>query len=922
MVAGSAFAQPYTTGGGTAADNTAGSILADATNSTGGALGGGDTTNAAGQVSTDGSSIIITSGAPVTGGNGAAASDGGSAGAALVAGGAITVNADLTGGTGGTGTGNTANRGGQGGAGAFLGGYGTAAYGQIRGGTLTNSAGVTISGGAGGAGFSNVGAESNGFAAGDGGHGVIGNNMILTNNGTITGGNGGNGGNATTTAAANHNGGDGGVGGVGLLMNTANSWDSRITNYGIITGGNGGAGGNATGTGVAGNQGTGGIAVRITGENGVFYNASGALVQGGTGSGPAAVGIVLDGTRNHVINDGRIYNAVDTATNTAINVTGTANTVEIWKNFDFQTNLVTANSGNHNFVLGGTENAAFDMTAQHAGNITGFTTNYKRGASTWMLGGANTTASSFSNNWFVEQGALGFASNATLNLNANQEVTVKGTGTLVVGNNMALGEKATINDGAGLKLEDGATLRVYNHSVAGTITADEHLHITGTGNLAAGNVKLNVEFGTFAGWQAGSVYNLITADGTSDLATFQRVDSNSYMTSWFLNTDAANEIIQLNYVGDRTAASAGRTFNQISNGMAIDSLNPATSELYRILKNNAGLKELQYFEEQGHGVIHANVKNATFQENNLFAKQLLNHSSATISQTAPAAGNGDKGSSLWVTAGGSYTDMDSDDNAAESTYEGTEFTIGYDYRADSGLLLGAALRFAKKELDVTGHASKNEADVDTVMFGLYGGHESSLGQGMLRLTAGGTYGRHDVESERRIDVLSIHETNKADYKLTSYQLFGEAAYNFEAAENFFLEPYLNLSYIKVKNEQFFETGGPLTSLNSASKSSGNFSTTLGSRMEYKVNERFDLNAELAWQHTYGTLEPESVMAFNEGGGSQFLIKGAPLSSDAAIVGAGLDVGLTDNTALNLNYMGAFGTDSATHAGQAVFSFNW
>ncbi len=435
--------------------------------------------------------------------------------------------------------------------------------------------------------------------------------------------------------------------------------------------------------------------------------------------------------------------------------------------------------------------------------------------------------------------------------------------------------------------------------------------------------ELNVEFGTYTGWRAGSVYNLITADTTSDLASFRRVDSRSYMTPWFLDADAADKmIIQLNYVGDRTAASAGRTFNQISAGLAIDSLNHANSELYNILKNNASWEDLLYFEEHGHGVIHANVKNAAFQENNLFVKQLLNHSSATISRQAPAAGNGDKGGSLWVAAGGSYTDLDSDHNAAESTYEGPEFTLGYDYRADSGLLLGAALRFARKDLDVTGHISPASADVDTVMFGLYGGRECNVGQGVLRLTAGGAYGKHDVDSERRIDVLNIHETNTADYKLTSYQLFGEAAYNFAAAENLFLEPYLNLSYINVENERFFELGGPLTSLNSASKSSGNFSTTLGSRMEYKVNERFDLNAELAWQHTFGTLEPESIMAFNEGGGSQFLIKGAPLSSDAAIVGAGLDMSLTDNAALNLNYMGAFGTDSTTHAGQAVFSVNW
>ncbi len=233
--------------------------------------------------------------------------EGGSAGGSLLNSGAITGGAGGSGGSGGTGsTPTTSGSGGKGEAGG-KGGRGVAANNA----TITNL--NSISGGDGGDGgnagkttldndLGNAGGK-----AGDGGHGIdlygkAGLTSTIDNSGTISGGNGGRGGdssNSTGTEDRTQDGGNGGAGGHAVNVALDAGVDNFVlTNTGTITGGDGGAGGNGgdSGSGMnkgdAGDDGSAGVGVRIEG------NKTHLVTSGEIGGGLSGDGV----TRAHAIN--------------------------------------------------------------------------------------------------------------------------------------------------------------------------------------------------------------------------------------------------------------------------------------------------------------------------------------------------------------------------------------------------------------------------------------------------------------------------------------------------------------------------------------------------------------------------------------------------------------------------------------------
>ena len=74
---------------------------------------------------------------------------------------------------------------------------------------------------------------------------------------------------------------------------------------------------------------------------------------------------------------------------------------------------------------------------------------------------------------------------------------------------------------------------------------------------------------------------------------------------------------------------------------------------------------------------------------------------------------------------------------------------------------------------------------------------------------------------------------------------------------------------------------------------------------------------VGWRHAFGDT-PTSQMRFASGSDA-FTIAGMPLSRDALVLDAGIDLSLTDNATLGFAYGGQFGSGGRDHS--ATLNFN-
>ena len=67
---------------------------------------------------------------------------------------------------------------------------------------------------------------------------------------------------------------------------------------------------------------------------------------------------------------------------------------------------------------------------------------------------------------------------------------------------------------------------------------------------------------------------------------------------------------------------------------------------------------------------------------------------------------------------------------------------------------------------------------------------------------------------------------------------------------------------------------------------------------------------LGWRHAVGDTNPFSTHAFS--GGDAFTLTGAPIAENAAIIRAGLDFDIAENTRLGVSYSGQIASDTQEH----------
>ncbi len=137
-----------------------------------------------------------------------------------------------------------------------------------------------------------------------------------------------------------------------------------------------------------------------------------------------------------------------------------------------------------------------------------------------------------------------------------------------------------------------------------------------------------------------------------------------------------------------------------------------------------------------------------------------------------------------------------------------------------------------------------------------------------------------------------------------------------------LMPYADINYINLDTDGYTESGGA-AALTVEDATSELTYTTLGLRASTNVDiqgKALRLSAMAGWWHAFGDTTPVTTNSLS--GGTAFQVDGAPIDEDVALVGAGIDFKLTEDTSLSIDYSCQFSANAMQNEGSARFSYKF
>ena len=153
---------------------------------------------------------------------------------------------------------------------------------------------------------------------------------------------------------------------------------------------------------------------------------------------------------------------------------------------------------------------------------------------------------------------------------------------------------------------------------------------------------------------------------------------------------------------------------------------------------------------------------------------------------------------------------------------------------------------------------------------------------------------------------------------TTYQVFGELAFDLAKGTNTRIEPFLRNAYIGADIKALTETGG-IAAL-TAPRGSYNINVTnAGMRFGTALNSKIDVNASAAWQRTSGAREAATKIGI-PAVGQLANIRSVSIDKDALLLQAGLGANLSDKIRIGVDYSGLIGARNDDHGGRATLNF--
>ncbi|SFU67731.1 autotransporter domain-containing protein [Xenorhabdus koppenhoeferi] len=363
---------------------------------------------------------------------------------------------------------------------------------------------------------------------------------------------------------------------------------------------------------------------------------------------------------------------------------------------------------------------------------------------------------------------------------------------------------------------------------------------------------------------------------------------------------------ELSYQSDRvmldikrnstTFASLGMTTNERAVAHAADKLNLGHPVYESILMSDTATQARQAFQQLSSGQIHDDIAIAQVNSSRYLRDTLNTRLRQADGEIAGQDIKSDK-NGAWVQIIGNWqrANGNSDINGYRVSNYGV--LLGADKELGNDWRLGVATGYTRSSLKGSYSTS---ARSDNFHLGLYGSKQIDA----LALRAGAAYSWHRFDTERSVAFGRQSDNLKAKYGAQTGQLFTEAAYGINTS-GLNLEPFANVSYVNFRNNSINEHGGAAALHGNKQSKNATFST-LGLRADQKWKTKNEITVglygELGWQHQFGSVDRGTKLSFSNSD-STFTINSVSPERDAAVIKAGTELGLNENTRLSLGYSG-------------------
>lgn len=322
---------------------------------------------------------------------------------------------------------------------------------------------------------------------------------------------------------------------------------------------------------------------------------------------------------------------------------------------------------------------------------------------------------------------------------------------------------------------------------------------------------------------------------------------------------------------------------------AREAFNQLSGEVYPSMQSNLIAGSTQLF----------NVLNQRMLR--LFANDSLPVPPLAMSLVQPAQA---QNSGVWGQTFSSWGRNSGNGNVGKLDGNTTGFLLGADRKlADHNVRIGGYFGYSRGDYDVDSRRSK--ADTDNYHLGLYAAGQQDAFS--LRGALGYTW--HKIEGKRNVDFSGFSDRLKSDYDANSLLAFTEAGYRFGQPE-MNVEPFINLSYIRLHTDSFQESGGA-AALSVRNETMNTFYSTLGVRGVTELPKNVSLYGSLGWQHAYGDKNTSSRMAF--AGSDAFVTQGQAVDDNVMVGDIGVSVKLSRAATLDVGYQGQFGADTRVNS---------
>ena len=532
-----------------------------------------------------------------------------------------------------------------------------------------------------------------------------------------------------------------------------------------------------------------------------------------------------------------------------------------------------------------------------------------------------TGASTYTGATTVAAGTLNVTGSLVSAVTVNSGAALNGTGTVgalnvMAGGTVAPGAPGTANV-ATLTVTGAATL---NGTYAVNILGSTNDRITAGGALTLGGT-LTVSPTTSP---AFSTFNALytVASGSSRTGTFATTTGLELFGPAFravmeYTATQANIRLAPNNLVALGNLNGGLNGNPLEVALAFDravagGYNPQA--FFAVYNSGAALSRTL---REMSGEQRATERRVVLETNRVFretALDRLNLGMAAVAGQQVKADNGDSSLAIWLRGVGSWGTANTSGAATAFKTEQMGVLTGIDWARDT-LTVGGMFHYTTTDVsfDVLGGSSR----VETVGGTVYAGWRQQ-DSGFV-INAGASAAGARASGNRAVTLTGFGQSLAGRTTGTTYQVFGELAYDLVKSGNTRVEPFVRNSYVSFNSSALTETGG--VAALSAPKQTYNINVlNAGVRFASTLpGGKLSFNASASLQQTSGAREAATFIGIPALG--QFAnIRSVSIDPTALLVQTGIATSLTDRIRIGADYSGMFGKQNGDHGGRVTLNF--